>query len=427
MQRIFYAVIITAALGLGSGPAAAEKRIALLIGNQDYKPGVGRLKNTLNDIATVGAALKAVGFEIGTPVKNANRAEMLLAINDFAARLKQAGPDAVGFLYYSGHGVASSGENYLIPVDTTKPSTRLLRVQGVKQQEILSILRTEAPYAAHYVVLDACRNALQGIRGGKGFVPARQESGMLIAYAAAPGSTASDAGSSSGPYAATLAEQIVKPGQNDLLMFHNVRVAVSTATGGDQVPWIEDGIQRRVRFRFGGGSEPQAVQPADTARPPLSEVARVWAEVKESNDRAVLDAFAKQYSGTVQAQLARTRLKELLPTAVAVRPSTSRSIGGKWKTDGEDERISFPNVSDGSVVGSYTPNEGRIVGRLKNGHLTGIWVERFSRESCKTEKEGSKYWGKLAFTFNPDVTKFSGSWGYCDDAPSISWSGRKIQ
>jgi hypothetical protein len=34
----------------------------------------------------------------------------LLAIHAFAARLKVAGPDAVGFLYYSGHGIASAGK-----------------------------------------------------------------------------------------------------------------------------------------------------------------------------------------------------------------------------------------------------------------------------------------------------------------------------
>ena len=49
------------------------------------------------------------------PVENANRSTMLLAIIDFAAALKASGPRAVGFLYYSGHGIASAGENYLIP------------------------------------------------------------------------------------------------------------------------------------------------------------------------------------------------------------------------------------------------------------------------------------------------------------------------
>jgi len=54
----------------------AEKRIALLIGNKDYKPGVGALGNPLNDVRVIGDALKAVGFEVLLPVHNARRAEM---------------------------------------------------------------------------------------------------------------------------------------------------------------------------------------------------------------------------------------------------------------------------------------------------------------------------------------------------------------
>lgn len=90
--------------------AQTEKRVALLIGNKDYKASVGSLTNPLNDIRIVGEALKAVGFQVLKPVQNAQRADMLLAIHDFAAKLKAAGPEAVGFLYYSGHGMASAGE-----------------------------------------------------------------------------------------------------------------------------------------------------------------------------------------------------------------------------------------------------------------------------------------------------------------------------
>ena len=73
--------------------AAAEKRIALLIGNKDYKAGVGALTNPLNDIRIVGEALKAVGFEVLKPIENAQRSAMLIAIHAFAAKLKAAGPD----------------------------------------------------------------------------------------------------------------------------------------------------------------------------------------------------------------------------------------------------------------------------------------------------------------------------------------------
>jgi len=299
--------------------AQSEKRIALLIGNKDYKPGVGSLTNPLNDIRTISDALKAVGFEVLKPVENAQRAAMLLAVHAFAIRLKAAGSDAVGFLYYSGHGIASEGENYLIPTDIDEPSTVLLRVQGVKQSEVLAILRTEAPNAAHYLVLDACRNTLQGARGGKGFVAVGQQSGVLVAFATEPGKTASDLGQGSGPYASALAAELIKPGQNDLLMFHNVRVAVIERTSGDQVPWTEDGIQRRQRVLFGGQSSTAASPlPARGSAGQLSEAAEAWSAAKDATSIAVLERFVARYKDTFYADLARARIEELTKKQVAV-------------------------------------------------------------------------------------------------------------
>jgi hypothetical protein len=323
--RIVFGIIVSV-ISLSASPATslAEKRIALLIGNKDYKAGVGALVNPFNDIRVVGQALKTVGFDVMSPIQNATRATMLIAIHSFAEKLKDAGPDAIGFLYYSGHGIASAGENYLVPVDIDEPSTILLSVQGVKHSEVLAILRGEAPNAAHYLVLDACRNSLQGSRGGKGFVPVGQQSGVLVAFAAEPGKTASDAGQSSGPYAAALSAELVKPGQNDLLMFHRVRVAVMDRTRGDQVPWTEDGIQRRERVSFGG----QAPQPSEI-RPPaaLIEAAEAWDRAKDSTNGALLRAFIDRYKDTFYADMARARLEELAKagsTPSQLLPSSQR-------------------------------------------------------------------------------------------------------
>jgi hypothetical protein len=49
---------------LGLDALAKKKRIALLIGNKDYKAGVGALRNPLNDIRE---ALRIVGFEVPKP------------------------------------------------------------------------------------------------------------------------------------------------------------------------------------------------------------------------------------------------------------------------------------------------------------------------------------------------------------------------
>ena len=317
-MRFRSAMLFALLLSLIAVPARAEKRIALVIGNKDYKASVGPLTNPLNDIHLVGEALRSIGFEVLKPVENATRADMLRAINAFASTLKTAGPDAVGFLYYSGHGAASQGENYLIPIDVIEPSTDELRILGVKQSEVLNILRDEAPNAAHYLVLDACRNSLQGARGGKGFVPVGQQNGVLVAFSTEPGKTAADTGATSGPYAAALASELVKPGQTDLIMFHKIRVNVIAKTNGDQVPWTEDGIQRRERPVFApvaaGANEPPPAPSAAIA----SEAERAWAATQNTTSQAVLEEFIRRYGDTYYAALASARLDELKKAQVAV-------------------------------------------------------------------------------------------------------------
>jgi formylglycine-generating enzyme required for sulfatase activity len=146
--------------------------------------------------------------------------------------VKAAGPNAVGFFYYSGHGAADAGTNYLIPVDVKTTETGELWDQSLRLTEITGKLKMEAGNGTHFVVFDACRNNLKLRQAGsrtsvqsKGFVPVAQESGMLIAYATAEGELATDVGA----YAKTLAEEIVKPGVEAVVMFRNVQRRVRAA------------------------------------------------------------------------------------------------------------------------------------------------------------------------------------------------------
>jgi uncharacterized caspase-like protein len=223
--------------------AQAEKRFALLIGNQGYGSEIGRLVNPHNDVALLEKALKGLRFEV-TTLRDAGLAALTTAVNAYARRVKAAGPNAVGFFYYSGHGAADAGTNYLIPVDVKTTETGELWDQSLRLTEITGKLKMEAGNGTHFVVFDACRNNLKLRQAGsrasvqsKGFVPVAQESGMLIAYATAEGELATDVGA----YAKTLAEEIVKPGVEAVVMFRNVQRRVRAAIKQEpflaSMPW----------------------------------------------------------------------------------------------------------------------------------------------------------------------------------------------
>jgi len=236
-------VVFVLQLFFASG-AEAQGRLALLVGNQAYKEGVGPLRNPHNDVTLVANALDKLGFKV-TIVKDAGYKSIDTALKTHIQQVRRAGKDTISFFYYSGHG-ASDPEtriNYLIPVDVESADDANLWTNSFELNDIVRKLREQAPEATHYVVFDACRDELRLTRQGKktsgaekGFTPVSAVTGVLIAYATAPGQTASDVGQRAGPYAAALAEEISKPGIEAVTMFRNVHLKVKQTIGQDS--WL---------------------------------------------------------------------------------------------------------------------------------------------------------------------------------------------
>ena len=304
MLRAVIAFLICALL---SSAAQAEKRIALLIGNQSYSAEIGRLANPHNDVALLEKALNELGFEVVT-VRDAGLAVLTRAVNSYARRVQSAGSNAVGFFYYSGHGAADAGTNYLIPVDVSTTETGELWDQSLRLTEITRKLKAEAGNATHFVVFDACRNTLKLTRAGsravvqpKGFVPTAQESGMLIAYATAEGELASDVGAGAGQYARVLSEEIVKPDVEAVTMFRRVQVRVRSTTG--QEPWL--GFSALGEVHLAG-----VVAPKPVPVPEGTEAAREWARLDKTSV-AELETFVRRHAASPQADYARARIDSL--------------------------------------------------------------------------------------------------------------------
>ena len=95
-------------------------------------------------------------------------------------------------------------------------------------------------------------------------------------------------------------------------------------------------------------------------------------------------------------------------------------ISGVWKTTEGNMSL---NVRDGNVTGTYTTDNGEIMGQIQGNTLTGYWIENHSDRRCSAPKNGRYYWGQIRFVFTGD--KFEGVWGYCEDQPGRSWKGNR--
>jgi uncharacterized caspase-like protein len=136
-------------------PAFADKRMALVIGNNDYK-NVPKLQKAVNDARTMGDTLRQLGFSVMMAENQTRQAfsETLLAFD----RAVEAG-DTV-FFFYAGHGFEISGQNFLLPTDVpaaTEGQEELVRDASILADRIIERLQNKKARTS-ILVFDACRN-----------------------------------------------------------------------------------------------------------------------------------------------------------------------------------------------------------------------------------------------------------------------------
>jgi hypothetical protein len=87
---LFRSVVFLMGLMLAHSAALAEKRMALLIGNETYAGDIGRLSNPHNDVALLEQALKGLGFEV-VVARDVGLGALTTAINAYARRVQLQG------------------------------------------------------------------------------------------------------------------------------------------------------------------------------------------------------------------------------------------------------------------------------------------------------------------------------------------------
>src|ERR1700724_4681702 len=103
--------------------SAAGDRFALVIGNAKYPDADAPLKEPINDAREIADELKRDGFNVEVG-ENLTGEAMRRAFDKLYARIK---PGSVALIFYSGFGVQSGRQSYMIPIDAqiwTEPDVR---------------------------------------------------------------------------------------------------------------------------------------------------------------------------------------------------------------------------------------------------------------------------------------------------------------
>jgi uncharacterized caspase-like protein len=301
---------LVVALALLVPPAAAQpgQKLALVIGNSSYAEAP--LKNPVNDARAVAAELRIQGFEVIFR-EDAKRRDMETAIADFGEKLSEG---ATGLFFYAGHGMQLQGRNYLVPVDARITAETRVRFEAVDMDGVLDQMQA-ARTRVSVVILDACRNNPFERRfrsTGGGLAQLNAPEGTLVAYATAPGKVASDGAGSHGLYTREFLRAIRMPGLKIEEVFKQVRINVSRASGGSQVPWEASSLTGDFYFKPPAPvtPPPPVAAPSPVPGAPSLELA-FWESMKGSSDPGELQAYIQRFPEGTFVPLAQARVAAL--------------------------------------------------------------------------------------------------------------------
>lgn len=293
-----------------AAPAQAEKRIALVIGNNDYR-NVPKLQKAVNDARTMGDTLKQLGFNVML-AENLNRqafSETLLAFD------RAVEPGDTAFFFYAGHGFEIAGQNFLLPTDVpaaTEGQEELVRDASVLADRIIERLQNKKARTS-ILVFDACRNnpferaGTRAVAGGGGLAPMTQlPEGVFSVFSAGPRQTAldrlsNDDANPNSVFTRTFAGELLQPGENLVQVAQRTRRLVSEmaeTVKHKQIPVYFDQMVDDVFLNGIAKAQAEAAKPATPAQqvaalPPVS----VPKLPKEDSINAPIASFSRHNGG----------------------------------------------------------------------------------------------------------------------------------
>ena len=383
--------------------AASERRIALVIGNNNYL-FASSLENAIADARAMKRELEARGF-VTVYRENATRRVMNDAVEEFLGKLST---DAIAMVYYSGHGVQIRSENYLIPTDLQADKESDVAYDGLDLARLLDRLAQAQPRFS-LVVLDACRdNPFHGrsIGGSRGLAPpASNAEGVMVVYAAGANQEALDRLSSTdsdpnGLFTREFIKAMRKPGLKVQDLVSEVKLAViqqARSVGHTQTPAIYDQSVGTFVFSEGPASthietagssgtptpNPRANQPAGVASTPAAEVRLASADATRG-PRVDAAALAAALAGADAVALRSITASGIAPSVLeeALRQRTGdgkSSVARRFFENAAQSREAtewFETSLKGGLDPNFTlpteayPHEAVLVEALRAGNVT---------------------------------------------------------
>jgi hypothetical protein len=327
-HRLFTAVLF---LALQVIPAVAEKKLALVIGINNYSE-IPKLEKAVGDAQAIGQTLAGLGYQVTTAL-DMDRRGLNLALSKLYASVE---PGDTVLVHYSGHGVQIENDNYLLPADVPAPTDGNAELLKSESLRLLTLIETlgEKGAGARILIIDACRDnpfatgGKRSIGGTRGLANVATDKGTFIMYSAGAGQAALDRlgdtdGTETSVYTRVLLSRLKDPGVKLRDLAASVRDEVEKmgkSVGHDQRPAYYDDLPADFSLAPSSVGVSPKTEPvvsttpkiADTPKTNVNDEARLaWDAVKDQNSPAPFEMVAKRYPNTLYGDLAGARAAEL--------------------------------------------------------------------------------------------------------------------
>src|SRR5580692_10865045 len=266
-MRIRLTLLVALILSAASiAPSFAADRFALVIGNAKYPDADAPLKEPINDARDIADELKRDGFTVDIG-ENLNGEGMRRAFERLYGHVK---PGTVALVFFSGFGIQSNRQSFMIPVDAQIWTEADVRRDGVSLETVLGEINSRGA-GVKIALVDASRRNPYERRFrsfSAGLAPVIAPNGTLVMYSAALSSVISDNGGDHSLFVQELLKEIRVPDLMAEETLNRTRVGVTRASRSEQVPWISSSLAEDFSF-IPGARPPGPV--ATLPQPPVAD------------------------------------------------------------------------------------------------------------------------------------------------------------
>jgi tetratricopeptide (TPR) repeat protein len=245
--------------------AGAGNRVALVIGNATYPDDNKPLAQPVKDVRAVAAELKRAGFEVIVG-EDLSKRRLQTALDNFKSKIK---PGSAALFFFSGYGIQSGKQSYVIPVDAQIWTEGEVKRDGISVESILADMNG-AGATVKLVVIDAARrNPFERrFRGfSAGLASLNAPAGTLAMYSAATDKVANESEGENSLFVTELLKEMRSPGSSAEAIFNNTRMGVSRASKSEQVPWVSSSLIEEFSFGKPSTAPPMPVPPPEPPKP----------------------------------------------------------------------------------------------------------------------------------------------------------------